>query len=321
MRSRASRPSSTAGSSIRTTRVLPSSAAGACRRYSCQATTERSRNGDANRAAGGRSRERSLRDARRAARRVAAGDRVCVPAHCARGRLPGRRAGVELRDAYDALRDPERARAVRRRAGRLRRTRRRRRRSRTIRSTACSRICRTAGASRIDWVVTIAGAIAIVLAIKAWVVNPYRIPSSSMEPTLHCAQPAAGLRGAHLRPRAREPLHLPLPRSRSGARSSSFKTPKLALRGVRFPGTFVKRLIGLPGEVWEERTGFVYINGKKLNEPYVKADPARPRRSACWTSRPEHLHPDPEGLLPDDGRQPQLVLRLPPLGPRSRGRT
>src|SRR5581483_2497603 len=31
----------------------------------------------------------------------------------------------------------------------------------------------------IDWIVTIVGAIAIVLAIKAWVVNPYRIPSSS----------------------------------------------------------------------------------------------------------------------------------------------
>ncbi|MGH3041935.1 MAG: hypothetical protein ACRDNG_09410, partial [Gaiellaceae bacterium] len=30
---------------------------------------------------------------------------------------------------------------------------------------------------------------AAVLAIKAWVVNPYRIPSSSMEPTLHCALP------------------------------------------------------------------------------------------------------------------------------------
>ena len=44
----------------------------------------------------------------------------------------------------------------------------------------------------IDWVVTIVGAIAIVLAIKAWVVNPYRIPSSSMEPTLHCARPANG---------------------------------------------------------------------------------------------------------------------------------
>ena len=62
----------------------------------------------------------------------------------------------------------------------------------------------------IDWLVTIVGAIAIVLAIKAWVVNPYRIPSSSMEPTLHCARPGSELRGALLRPRARLPLLLPL---------------------------------------------------------------------------------------------------------------
>ena len=44
----------------------------------------------------------------------------------------------------------------------------------------------------LDWAVTIAVAIAAVLAIKAWVVNPYRIPSSSMEPTLHCAAPEPG---------------------------------------------------------------------------------------------------------------------------------
>src|SRR3954447_21983952 len=43
----------------------------------------------------------------------------------------------------------------------------------------------------IDWAVTILGAVAIVLAIKAYVVNPYRIPSSSMEPTLHCARPGS----------------------------------------------------------------------------------------------------------------------------------
>ena len=35
----------------------------------------------------------------------------------------------------------------------------------------------------IDWLVTILGALVIVLAIKQWIVNPYRIPSSSMEPT------------------------------------------------------------------------------------------------------------------------------------------
>src|SRR5437764_9902444 len=44
----------------------------------------------------------------------------------------------------------------------------------------------------IDWAVTIAGAILIVLAIKHWVVNPYRIPSSSMEPTLHCGSSGPG---------------------------------------------------------------------------------------------------------------------------------
>jgi len=48
----------------------------------------------------------------------------------------------------------------------------------------------------VDWTLTIAGAIAIVLLIKAYVVNPYRIPSSSMEPTLHCARPAATARRA-----------------------------------------------------------------------------------------------------------------------------
>ena len=44
----------------------------------------------------------------------------------------------------------------------------------------------------VDWVLTIAVAVAIVLAIKAWVVNPYRIPSASMESTLHCAEPEPG---------------------------------------------------------------------------------------------------------------------------------
>jgi signal peptidase I len=34
----------------------------------------------------------------------------------------------------------------------------------------------------------------------------------------------------------------------------------------------VKRLIGLPGDRWEERNGYVYIDGKRLNEPYVKPD-------------------------------------------------
>ena len=44
----------------------------------------------------------------------------------------------------------------------------------------------------VDWAVTIVGAVLIVVALKLWLVNPYRIPSSSMEPTLHCARPGPG---------------------------------------------------------------------------------------------------------------------------------
>jgi signal peptidase I len=123
----------------------------------------------------------------------------------------------------------------------------------------------------IDWIVTVAGAIAIVLAIKAWVINPYRIPSSSMEPTLHCA----GGQGCEARLSDRVLANRFIYHFRNPHRGEIivFKTPPAAQRNCGAGGTFVKRLIGLPGDSWSERNGFVYINGKKLNEPYIK--PAR----------------------------------------------
>ena len=44
----------------------------------------------------------------------------------------------------------------------------------------------------IDWAATIVGALLVVFALEAWVVTPFRIPTSSMEPTLHCARPGVG---------------------------------------------------------------------------------------------------------------------------------
>jgi signal peptidase I len=123
----------------------------------------------------------------------------------------------------------------------------------------------------IDWLVTILGAIAIVLAIKAWVVNPYRIPSSSMEPTLHCARPDTGCE-ARFSDRVlacRFCYRLWSPKRDDIV---VFHTPPLADVRCGAGGTFVKRLIGLPGETWEERSGYVYIDGKRLNEPYIKPD-------------------------------------------------
>jgi signal peptidase I len=120
----------------------------------------------------------------------------------------------------------------------------------------------------IDWLVTIVGAIAIVIAIKMWVINPYRIPSSSMEPTLHCAKPDQGCL-ANYSDRVlacRFCYHLWSPKRGDIV---VFKTPPLAAVRCGEGGTFVKRLIGLPGDIWEERNGWVYIDGKRLNESYI----------------------------------------------------
>jgi signal peptidase I len=123
----------------------------------------------------------------------------------------------------------------------------------------------------LDWLLTIVGAVAIVLALKAWVVNPYRIPSPSMEPTLHCAKPGRGCTAQrsdrvlanrfiyHFREPQRGDLVV-------------FETPPSAEERCGAGGTFVKRLIGLPGEVVSERGGVLYIDGKRLDEPYVRAE-------------------------------------------------
>jgi len=135
----------------------------------------------------------------------------------------------------------------------------------------------------LDWTLTILGAIAIVLAIKAWVVNPYRIPTSSMEPTLRCARPSPGCE-AKFSDRVltdRITYHFRGPRR---GEIVVFKTPKRAREvcaGSAGSSVFVKRLIGLPGETIKEKRGFIYVNGKELSENYIQ--PARrDRRSGTW---------------------------------------
>src|ERR1700760_2009156 len=121
----------------------------------------------------------------------------------------------------------------------------------------------------IDWLVTIVGAILIVLAIKQWVINPYRIPSSSMEPTLHCARPALGCE-AHFSDRVlacRICYDIGSPKRGDIV---VFNTPPKAAQICGSGGVFVKRLIGLPGDTWQEKDGSIYINGKKLDESYIK---------------------------------------------------
>jgi signal peptidase I len=134
----------------------------------------------------------------------------------------------------------------------------------------------------IDWVVTIVVAVGAVLAIKAWVVNPYRIPSSSMEPTLHCAQPASECQ-ARFSDRVLANRFIYHFRDPHRQEIVVFKTPPAAEQCEDGAGgqTFVKRIIGLPGDTIEERRGRIFVNGAKLDEPYIPST-ERDTNSGKW---------------------------------------
>jgi signal peptidase I len=97
----------------------------------------------------------------------------------------------------------------------------------------------------------------------------YSMPSSSMEPTLHCARPGSECESATADGAMTEEPARGIKRGDVVV----FKTPPLAAARCGAGGTFIKRVIGLPNEMWEERGGVVFIDGQKLPEPYIQ--PAR----------------------------------------------
>jgi signal peptidase I len=155
----------------------------------------------------------------------------------------------------------------------------------------------------IDWIVTLGIAVAVVLTVKVEVANPYRIPSASMEPTLRCARPASGCDASFsdrvIANRLAYRFHDP----RRGD-IVVFNAPARAAQRCTEGGTFVKRIIGLPGEVVSERLGYVYINGKPLKEPYVDSR----RRDSITRTWPRV--PQGEYFMMGDNRSASCDSRL-----------
>jgi signal peptidase I len=159
-------------------------------------------------------------------------------------------------------------------------------------------------------VLTIGGAVLIVLALKAWVVNPYKIPSPSMEPTLHCSRPTPDCEGRYS-DRVLANRFIYHFRDPHRGEIIVFKTPPLAAKRCGSGGTFVKRLIGLPGESVSERNGFVYIDGKRLDEPYIHADRRDHEPPRSWKV------PEGEYFFMGDNRRESCDSRMWGSVPRS----
>jgi signal peptidase I len=129
----------------------------------------------------------------------------------------------------------------------------------------------------VDWVVTLALAIGFVLVFEAEVAKPFRIPSSSMENTLHCARPAPGCEASTSDRVLVNRLAYVFGSPQRGQIVVFHAPPEARACGPADAGaTFVKRLIGLPGEtVREDDRGFIWIRRPgtttwtELHEPYV----------------------------------------------------
>lgn len=114
------------------------------------------------------------------------------------------------------------------------------------------------------------GLIALVLVffiIRPFIVQAFYIPSGSMEPTLYGSDTGGDrILVCKWLYRFREPRRQEI---------VVFNAPPEADEAIRLGQSkdFIKRLIGLPGDVVEVKNGAVWVNGERLSEPYIKESP------------------------------------------------
>jgi len=139
--------------------------------------------------------------------------------------------------------------------------------------------------STIETIVVVATALFFAFTIQAFAVKPYRIPSGSMLPTLEPGQrilvdrfshllgsdPALGDITVFTPPRGAETSACGVPGQGpfyDGAASHTSCSRPTAAKGTT---TFVKRVVGLPGDTIAIRNGHVIRNGKPAKEPFASS--------------------------------------------------
>jgi signal peptidase I len=132
--------------------------------------------------------------------------------------------------------------------------------------------------SLIETVVVILIAGGLALLIQAFVVKPYRIPSSSMEPTLTIGQRVLVDRiGRHFgNPHVGEIVvfHPPLDAQSEvcgGARPQGAPCDQPQTQESK--DNFIKRIVAGPGDVLSIRNGHAVVNGKQEKDPYIRPCP------------------------------------------------
>lgn len=114
-----------------------------------------------------------------------------------------------------------------------------------------------------EFINTIVSALVIALLIRAFVVQAFRIPTGSMESTM--------LIGDHLLVnKIIYGIKIPFTYTRLVSWGKIHRQEIIVFTFPEDPSKdFIKRCIGLPGDVIEIKDKVVYVNGNKTEEPYV----------------------------------------------------
>jgi signal peptidase I len=112
--------------------------------------------------------------------------------------------------------------------------------------------------SVIEWVVILIAVVLCTVVLRSFVVQSFYIPSGSMLPTLQIGDRIIVNKLSYK-------LHDP-------HRGDIVVFARPPLEDQEY-ADLVKRVIGLPGETISSKNGKVYINGKKLDEPWLPPGP------------------------------------------------
>ncbi len=162
--------------------------------------------------------------------------------------------------------------------------------------------------SLIELVVTVAVAVGIALLVQAFIVKPYRIPSGSMEPTLAIGQrvltnrlsstPGLGDVVVFHPPVGANPDNPRCGNPNQGPGGSSRQACDKAV-AKESTQTYIKRVVGLPGDRISIINGHVIRNGHREKDPYISLADC-PGNNECNFPKPIVVPPGDYFMMGDN---------------------